>query len=237
MPPFPELEGPLLTLTDAGDHVSASRRWRTSTPSRLLKSRGQGKLSSVLNCSRHAHRGADDQLPALRGPGTLASPLQLECFARSLCDTCSQAGRLLERAGIPGHRNVADAVASRLPRGQVKAIVGKMRRFRALQVARGVGRGLRRGAKAGPCIDGPMQLLCVRPAMEAAGDEQPSLLLLVQLSADERGRPGACSGYESDRTGVLAGDAMRRRDAPDHAERRSAVSRAARNPLSIAPPM
>jgi hypothetical protein len=34
--------------------------------------------------------------------------------------------------------------------------------------------------------------------MEAAGDERPSLLLLVQLSADEYGRPGASSGYESE---------------------------------------
>ena len=82
-----------------------------------------------------------------------------------------------------------------------------------------------------------MQLFCIRPAMEAAADEQPSLLLLVRLSADERGRPGACSGYESDRAGVLAGDAMRRRDAADQEASRSAVSRAARNPLSIAPSM
>ena len=38
-----------------------------------------------------------------------------------------------------------------------------------------------------------------------AGQTGPTLLRFVHLSTDERDRPGACSGYESDSAAVLAG--------------------------------
>jgi hypothetical protein len=51
--------------------------------------------------------------------------------------------------------------------------------IRAMQVAHGVKGGSRRGPKGGARIDGPTRLFCIRPAMEAVVDEQPSLVLLV----------------------------------------------------------
>jgi len=52
-----------------------------------------------------------------------------------------------------------------------------------MQVARSIGRGSRRGGKGGVRIDDPKQLFCIRWAMEAFADEQPSLVLLVHLGS------------------------------------------------------
>jgi hypothetical protein len=38
------------------------------------------------------------------------------------------------------------------------------------------------GAEGGVRIDDPKQLFCIRPAMEALADEQPSLVLVVRTS-------------------------------------------------------
>lgn len=57
-----------------------------------------------------------------------------------------------------------------------------------MRVAHGVGRGSRRGAKGGVCVDGPAQLFCIRARMEASVYEQPSLVLLL---------PSMSGGHES----------------------------------------
>jgi hypothetical protein len=53
-----------------------------------------------------------------------------------------------------------------------KAVVREVRGFRAMRVARSVGRGSRRDAKGGGRIDDPKQLFCIRPAIGASADEQ-----------------------------------------------------------------
>jgi hypothetical protein len=62
-----------------------------------------------------------------------------------------------------------------------------------MQVARSVGRGSRRGAKGGVRIDDPKQLFCIRPAMEAFVDEQPSLVPLVRSDSVLGTERDACS--------------------------------------------
>ena len=46
-----------------------------------------------------------------------------------------------------------------------------------MQVARPVRRDSRHGEKAGVHIDDAQRLFCIRPAMDAFADEQPSLVL------------------------------------------------------------
>ena len=60
-----------------------------------------------------------------------------------------------------------------------------------MRVAGSIGRGLRRGAKGGVRTDDVKQPFCIRPAMEAFGDEQTSLVPLV------------CSGTVKHRDQVL----------------------------------
>jgi hypothetical protein len=52
--------------------------------------------------------------------------------------------------------------------------------IRAMEVARSVERGSRRGGKAGVRIRDQKQRFCIHPAMEAFADEQPWLVLLVR---------------------------------------------------------
>jgi hypothetical protein len=56
--------------------------------------------------------------------------------------------------------------------------------FRAMEVARSVKQGSRRGGKAGVRIRDPKQLFCIHPAMEAFAEEQLSLVLLVRSDRD-----------------------------------------------------
>ena len=83
-------------------------------------------------------------------------------------------------------------------------------------------------------IDGPMQLFCIRPAMRPPSSRRSCR---SSNSAPMSAAAPAHAQLRERQAGVLAGDAMRHRDAPNQAESRSAVSRAARNPLSIAPSM
>ena len=84
-------------------------------------------------------------------------------------------------------------------------------------------------------IDGPMKLFCIRPAMRLPTSSRRScrssnsapMSAAAPAHAQLRERQGRSACWRR----------MRRRDAPDQAESRSAISRAARNPLSIAPSM
>jgi hypothetical protein len=51
-----------------------------------------------------------------------------------------------------------------------------------MQVARSAGIGSRRGAKAGARFGDQNRLFCIHPTMELSADEQPLLMLLVQLA-------------------------------------------------------
>jgi hypothetical protein len=61
-------------------------------------------------------------------------------------------------------------------------------RYLGARFPRDGGRSFRSGEvrvsarKGGVRIDDPKQLFCIRPAMEALGDEQPSLVLVVRTS-------------------------------------------------------
>jgi hypothetical protein len=86
---------------------------------------------------------------------------------------------------------------------------------RAMEVGRSVGRGSRRGGKAGVRIRDPNQRFWIRPAMEAFVDEQPSLgvvstwaspdLYVCRRSEGDRGRLRG-SGSEGDETLVFVVD-------------------------------
>jgi hypothetical protein len=58
---------------------------------------------------------------------------------------------------------------------------------RAMQGARSVERGSRRGAKGGARFGDPNRLFCIHPTMELSADEQPLLMLLVQRDNADTG--------------------------------------------------
>ncbi len=60
---------------------------------------------------------------------------------------------------------------------------------RAMQVARSVGQGSCRGGKGGVRTGHTTRLSCIHPAIEAFGDEQPLLVLLVVSGMWEVKRP------------------------------------------------
>jgi hypothetical protein len=100
---------------------------------------------------------------------------------RDVFDNQPNNARLPRRSKLdPDERNLAVAITSSGGRGWTKAITRQMRAVRAMQVARSVGRGSRRGGKGGVRIGDPMQFFCVRPPIGAFADEQLSLMLLIR---------------------------------------------------------
>jgi hypothetical protein len=70
-----------------------------------------------------------------------------------------------------------------------------------MQVARSTGRGSCRGAKRGVRIDDPEQLFCIRPAVEAYADEEPSLVPFVRIISAREGRELLPNLWPSERLG------------------------------------
>ena len=81
-------------------------------------------------------------------------------------------------------RRSAWARSLRLVRGGRDRVAGPTLAFRAMEVARSVKQGSRRGGKAGVRIRDPKQLFCIHPAMEAFAEEQLSVVLLVRSDRD-----------------------------------------------------